>query len=100
MSRKMSISQDVEVISREIDRVAIKVGRALAKSYAANFCDQFEVITPEQKRVADFIFLHAAADVLDTFPALNVLERLKLRNRAIDTIKAAFETRLAELCSG
>jgi len=95
----MSISQDAEVISMEIDRVAVKIGRALAKSYASNFCDQFEVITPEQKRVSDFIFLHAAADVLDRFPALNVLDRLKFRNRAIDTIKAAFEKRLAELCS-
>ena len=95
----MSISQDAVVITSEIDRVAIKIGRALAKSYAANFCDRFEIITPEQKRIADFIFLHAAVDVLDGFPALNVLERLKLRNRAIDTIKAAFETRLVELSS-
>lgn len=93
----MSIFQDADGISEEIDRVAVKTGHALAKSYAANFCDKFEVITTEQKRVADFIFLHAAADVLERFTALNELERLKLRNRAIDIVKTAFETRLAEL---
>jgi hypothetical protein len=39
---KMSITRDIDHISREIDRVAVKTGRALAKSYATNFRDKFE----------------------------------------------------------
>lgn len=62
-SRKMSVIHDADDVYKEIDRVAVRTGHALAKSYAVNFCDKFEVITSEQKRVAEYIFLHAAADV-------------------------------------
>lgn len=95
----MLVTQDADHISTEIDHVAVKTGYALAKSYAANVSDKFEVVTFEQQRVAEYIFLRAAADMLQSFPALDDLERMDLRNRAIDAVKAAFETRLAELCA-
>jgi hypothetical protein len=91
----VSPDQDAASIAQEIARHSVETGRALARSYAKNFSNRFEEL---DLQVVDYIFVHAATDMLHRFSQLNDAERLTLRNRAIRTIKAAFEERLAELC--
>jgi hypothetical protein len=93
----MSPVQDLECISEDVDRLAVKTGRALAESYAANFTNYFEEITFEQQRVVEYIFTHAAAEALEKIPAVKDVDKFALRNRTMVTVKTAFKTRLAEL---
>jgi GTP1/Obg family GTP-binding protein len=96
----MSANQDLDRSPEEIEPVAAKFGRALATSFAKNFAERYQAATIEEQRVADYIFRDAAAEVLDRFPVLGELEKFSLRNRTIETVKTAFENRLAELGSG
>lgn len=91
----MPANRDVEVIAAEIDRLSIATGSALAESYVHNFSSEFDELP---LKVVDYIFVNAAVFVLERFPDLNDAERITLRNRAIPTLRAAFENRLSELC--
>lgn len=89
-----------EVIAQEIDHAATKAGRALADHLAQHFQDGLMEFEFERHQIADYIFRSTATEVLDKFHALIGDEKGILQVRAMATVKAEFNKRLAELCGG
>jgi hypothetical protein len=96
----MSKHLDFEAIAQEIEKHAIKAGRALADYLTQHFADGLDEIDFEQHRIADYIFHRTATDVLARFHMLSSDDEVALQDRATAIVRSAFEARRAELNGG